>query len=131
MRPAFLGLGAIGRPMAIRVAAAHSSLTVWNRTASRAESFAAEHKVHVAKTPADAARDADVVITCFPTSRDVESVLDGPAGLLGAVRSGSVLVDCTSGDPPTSPRIAAPLPDTPIPYLHAPSTAGAPGPHNA
>ncbi len=127
MRPAFLGLGAIGRPMAIRVAAAHSSLTVWNRTASRAESFAAEHKVHVAKTPGDAARDADVVITCFPTSRDVESVLDGADGLLAGMRAGTVLVDCTSGDPATSRRMAARLAEQKIAYLDAPVSGGVSG----
>jgi 3-hydroxyisobutyrate dehydrogenase-like beta-hydroxyacid dehydrogenase len=97
MHPAFFGLGAIGRPMAIRVAGAFPELVVWNRTAARADSFAGEHKVRAAKTPADAARDADVVITCFPTSRDVESLLDGATGLLAGMRTGTVLVDCTSG----------------------------------
>jgi 3-hydroxyisobutyrate dehydrogenase len=127
MRPAFLGLGAIGRPMAIRVAAAHPSLIVWNRTVSRAESFAAENKVHAAATPADAVRDADIVITCFPTSRDVESVLDGPTGLLAGLRGGTVLVDCTSGDPTTSRRIAARLAEKDIAYLDAPVSGGVSG----
>jgi 3-hydroxyisobutyrate dehydrogenase len=127
MHPAFLGLGAIGRPMAIRVAAAHPSLTVWNRTASRAESFAVENKVHAASTPADAAREADVVITCFPTSRDVESVLDGATGLLAGMRAGTVLVDCTSGDPATSRRIATRLAEKDIKYLDAPVSGGVSG----
>ena len=50
--------------------------------------------------------DADVVITCLPTSPDVESLLDGDAGLLRGMRSGTTLVDCTSGDPTTSQRMA-------------------------
>jgi len=58
---AFLGLGAIGRPMAARLAAAPDiELAVWNRTADRARSFAAEHRARVAATPADAARSRRV-----------------------------------------------------------------------
>ena len=65
---AFLGLGAIGRPMAARLAhAAGVTLTVWNRTRDKADAFAREHGVRAATTPADAARAADVVITCFPS----------------------------------------------------------------
>src|ERR1044071_8627149 len=104
MNPAFLGLGAIGRPMAARVAGVFANLVVWNRTADRAKSFAAEHKVRAAASPAEAAREADVVITCLPLSKDVESLLDGPTGLVGAMRKGTTLVDCTSGDPATSRR---------------------------
>ena len=73
---AFLGLGAIGRPMAARLAAAPDvTLAVWNRTAERARSFAAETRARHAPTPADAARGADVAITCFPVSADVDAVL--------------------------------------------------------
>src|SRR3954462_1467999 len=99
MNPAFLGLGAIGRPMAARVALAFPNLIVWNRSADKAKSFAAEHGSRVASSPAEAAADADVVVTCLPLSRDVESLLDGPTGLLSTMRRGSTLVDCTSGDP--------------------------------
>jgi 3-hydroxyisobutyrate dehydrogenase len=127
MRPAFLGLGAIGKPMATRVAAAFPSLTVWNRTADKAAAFAAEAKVAAASTPADCVRDADVVITCFPTSSDVASLLDGPTGLLAGMRNGTVLVDCTSGDPATSRRIAERLAEKGIGYLDAPVSGGVAG----
>src|SRR5215203_4497264 len=99
---AFLGLGAIGRPMAARLAAAPGiSLVVWNRTAERARAFAAETGARHAASP------ADVVITCFPVSADVEAILDGGDGLLTGLARGAALVDCTSGDPVTSRRIAA------------------------
>src|SRR5690349_782065 len=127
MNPAFLGLGTIGRPMAARVAGVFANLIVWNRTAERARSFAAEYKVHVAPSPADAAKDADVVITCLPLSRDVESLLDGPTGLLGSMRKGTTLVDCTSGDPATSRRIAARLAEKGIDYVDAPVSGGVTG----
>jgi 3-hydroxyisobutyrate dehydrogenase len=124
MKPAFLGLGAIGRPMAARVAAAFPNLTVWNRTGDRATAFASEHKVTAAASPADAAADADVVITCLPLSRDVESLLDGPNGLLRAMKRGTTLVDCTSGDPVTSRRIAARLAEQGVDFVDAPVSGG-------
>jgi 3-hydroxyisobutyrate dehydrogenase len=127
MTPAFLGLGAIGRPMAARVAAAFPNLTVWNRTASRATDFAGEHKVRVAKTPADAVKDADVIVTCLPTSKDVESLLDGPDGILAGVKKGAILVDCTSGDPATSKRIAARLAERGADFIDAPVSGGTTG----
>src|SRR5689334_20511926 len=98
---AFLGLGAIGAPMAAHLAPPATSLTVWNRTPKRAADFAAKTGVVAVETPADAARAADIVFTCFPVSRDVEGILDGPSGLLAGFRKNAVLVDCTSGDPPT------------------------------
>ena len=127
MNPAFLGLGAIGRPMAARVAAAYPSLVVWNRTAERATAFAAEHNVHVAASPAEAAASADVVMTCLPLSRDVESLLDGPSGLLAGMRQGATLIDCTSGDPATSRRIADRLAEQGIDFVDAPVSGGVAG----
>ena len=124
---AFLGLGAIGRPMAKRVAAAGLGLVVWNRTAGRAREFAAETGARQAATPAEAACDAEVVITCLPTSPDVESLLDGDDGLLHGMRVGATLVDCTSGDPATSQRIARRLAERGVDYLDAPVSGGVVG----
>lgn len=125
---AFLGLGAIGRPMAARLAHASGiTLAVWNRTAERAASFGREHGARVASTPADAARGADVVITCLPVSPDVEALLDGKDGLLATMASGTTLVDCTSGDPATSRRIAARLAEQGIGFLDAPVSGGTSG----
>jgi 3-hydroxyisobutyrate dehydrogenase len=125
---AFLGLGAIGRPMAACLARATGvTLTVWNRTTATAEAFAREHGVRLAGTPAEAARGAEVVITCFPVSADVESVLDGPGGLIAGMAKGAALVDCTSGDPATSKRIAARLAEHGVDYLDAPVSGGVKG----
>ena len=122
---AFLGLGAIGRPMAARLAAAADiSLAVWNRTAERARAFASETGARHASTPADAARGADLAITCFPVSADVDAVLDGPEGLLAGLARGAMLVDCTSGDPATSRRIAAKLAERGVGFLDAPVSGG-------
>ncbi len=124
---AFLGLGAIGTPMARHLARPEWGLRVWNRTAAKAAAFAAEHGVTHAATPADAARGASVVITCFPVSADVESLLDGPTGLLATMERGATLVDCTSGDPATSARIAAKLAERGIDFIDAPVSGGVVG----
>lgn len=128
MQPvAFLGLGAIGAPMAAHLAPPATQLTVWNRTASRAEAFAARTGSRTAATPAEAARGAEVVLTCFPTSREVESLLDGPDGLVAGLANGSVLVDCTSGDPATSRRIATRLAERGVGFVDAPVSGGTSG----
>jgi len=124
---AFLGLGAIGAPMAQHLAPPATSLTVWNRTASRAQEFAAQTGAKEAATPAEAARGAEVVITCFPSSREVEGLLDGYDGLAASLEAGSVLVDCTSGDPATSRRIAARLAERGVGFLDAPVSGGTSG----
>lgn len=124
MNVAFLGLGAIGRPMARRIADAGLTLAVWNRTRARAEEFARETGARAATSPADAARGTDVVITCLPVSADVEALLDGAEGLLAGMQAGSTLVDCTSGDPATSRRIAARLAEHRIAFLDAPVSGG-------
>ena len=127
MNIAFLGLGAIGRPMAARIAAAGLPLTVWNRTASRADEFAREHGAQRAATPAEAAREADVIVTCLPTSRDVAGLLDGPDGLLAGMHQGAALVDCTSGDPATSRTIRDKLAASRIDFIDAPVSGGTTG----
>jgi 3-hydroxyisobutyrate dehydrogenase len=124
---AFLGLGAIGAPMAKHLVAPEFTLAVWNRTAGKAAAFATANNARHAKTPADAARGVAIVITCLPTSREVAGLLDGPDGLLATMTSGSILVDCTSGDPATSRAIAARLAEKGIGFLDAPVSGGVAG----
>jgi 3-hydroxyisobutyrate dehydrogenase len=126
-RVAFLGLGAIGTPMARHLAVPELDLVVWNRTRSKADAFAASATARAADTPAHAAQDRDVVITCFPVSRDLESLLDGPTGLLATLAPGALLVDCTSGDGATSRRIAERLAAQGIDFLDAPVSGGVAG----
>lgn len=126
MNVAFLGLGAIGAPMARHVAS-RFPLTVWNRTGSKAEAFAQQNRTRSAATPREAAADADVVITCLPTSREVEALLDGDDGLLVGMKSGATLVDCTSGDPTTSQRIAQHLASSTRHFIDAPVSGGVSG----
>lgn len=124
---AFLGLGAIGTPMARHLVAPEFSLAVWNRTAVKAAAFARQHGVRHAASPADAVRGADIVVTCLPTSKEVAALLDGPDGLLAGMAKGSVLVDCTSGDPATTRHTAARLAERGIAFLDAPVSGGVAG----
>lgn len=126
-RVAFLGLGAIGAPMA-RQLARRFDLAVWNRTASRAVAFASTHHgASQARTPAEAATGRDIVVTCLPTSNEVEQVLDGPTGLLAGLQRGALVIDCTSGDPDGSRRIAARLSDAGVGFIDAPVSGGVSG----
>ena len=127
MKIGFIGLGDIGEPIASHLSKEPFELTVWNRTAAKANEFARNHKARVAPTPADTVRDAAVVITCLPSSAEVEAVLHGENGILEAMRKGSVLIDCTSGDPPTSRSIAAELGGRGIEFIDAPVSGGTAG----
>jgi len=126
---AFLGLGAIGAPMAAHVARAGHALSIWNRTIERASgSDAAVRGARVATSAADAVRDADIVITCLPESSHVAALLAADAGAMqAALRRGTLLVDCTSGDPETSRRIAATLAPLGVDFIDAPVSGGVAG----
>ena len=123
MNTAFLGLGAIGRPMAARVARAHD-LTVWNRTRATADEFVRTTPCRVAATPAEAVREAEVVMACLSTSRDVASILDGKDGVLAAIRPGALFLDCTSGDPATARSMSERLAASGVAYADCPVSGG-------
>lgn len=125
MRIGFLGLGAIGRPMASHLV--DQDLIVWNRTSSVARAVAAQYGVEWADTPRALAHRVDAAITCLPTSAEVADVLWGPAGLAEGLASGSLVVDCTSGDPARSRRIADDLARRGVGFVDAPVSGGTNG----
>ncbi|MDA1081145.1 MAG: NAD(P)-dependent oxidoreductase [Gemmatimonadetes bacterium] len=124
---AFLGLGAIGTPMARHLATPEFSLRVWNRTAAKAADFASEHDATHAATPREAVDGADFIVTCLSTSADVEALLDGPSGIEAGLADGAMFIDCTSGDPATSQRIAVRLAKKNVAFLDAPVSGGVAG----
>lgn len=123
---AFLGLGAIGAPIARHVASV-SDLAVWNRTVARAEELARTTRVRIAARPSDAAAAVSVLFTCLPTSREVEEVLFGANGAAAVLQAGTVVVDCTSGDPAGSRRIAERLAAQGVDFIDAPVSGGTSG----
>jgi 3-hydroxyisobutyrate dehydrogenase-like beta-hydroxyacid dehydrogenase len=96
MRVAFTGLGVMGYPMAGYLAAAGHDVTVYNRTTAKSDAWLKEHKGTQALTPADAAKNAEVVFCCVGNDEDVRAVILGKNGILASIASGSVIVDHTT-----------------------------------
>jgi 3-hydroxyisobutyrate dehydrogenase-like beta-hydroxyacid dehydrogenase len=94
----FIGLGAMGAPMAQRLVNAGHQLTVWNRTRSRCEPLAASG-ARIAATPADASRAGEIVITMISDSTALRAVTGGAEGALAGLRPRSVLVDMSTVGP--------------------------------
>ncbi|HEY8312385.1 MAG TPA: NAD(P)-dependent oxidoreductase, partial [Gemmatimonadaceae bacterium] len=123
---AFVGLGAIGTPMARHLAGA-TSLAVWNRTQAKATSFARLAGAREATSPSDAAEGAEFFVTCLPTSAQVDEILFGPDGAAAHLKPGALVIDCTSGDPATSRSIADRLSAYAIDFIDAPVSGGVVG----
>src|SRR4051795_8639393 len=107
MKIAFIGLGAMGFPMA-RHLSKHHELVVWNRTREKAERHAREHGTTLANDLADCAT-AEVIITMLPTSVEVDEILDK---LLPSLRTVTLWIHATSGYPNASKQPAARLGET-------------------
>jgi 3-hydroxyisobutyrate dehydrogenase-like beta-hydroxyacid dehydrogenase len=125
-RVAFLGLGIMGSRMAANLSRAGFELTVWNRTSSKADAFAAEHGATVADTPAQAAASSDLVVTMVVDGPQVEHVLLGPDGVLAGARPGLLCVDCSTIGPAATRSIAAALEPHGVRMLDAPVTGSSP-----
>jgi 3-hydroxyisobutyrate dehydrogenase/2-hydroxy-3-oxopropionate reductase len=106
---AFLGLGAMGAPMAARLIGAGHAVTVFNRTRSRAEAM--EGAARVADSPADAAAGAEAAITMLSTPDAVREVLLGPEGLAHAMASGTTVIDMSTIGPEHAAGLAAEMPE--------------------
>ena len=104
MRVALLGLGRMGRPMAANLARAGHELVVWNRTRARAESVKG---AAVARTPAEAAAGAAVVVTILADDAAVESVVLGPDGVAAGLAPGAVHAGMSTVSVACSRRLAA------------------------
>jgi 3-hydroxyisobutyrate dehydrogenase len=103
---AFIGLGVMGGPMARHLAAAGHDVTVYNRTAGKAEDWVAAHGGRSAATPAAAAEGAQVVLSCVGADRDVEAVTLGPDGAFSVMQPGSLFVDHTTASAIIARRLA-------------------------
>lgn len=120
---ALLGLGLMGKPMGFNLLKKGIPLTVWNRTAARADDLVAAGARRAA-TPREAAASADVVITIVSDPPALESVLWGADGVLAGLRPGSVLVDSSTVSPGLARRAAAACAERGCEFLDAPVTGG-------
>jgi len=126
MKIGFIGLGAMGFPMARHLAKQHDVI-VWNRTREKAERHAREHGTKLAGDMTECA-DADIIITMLPTSREVDEVVDR---MLPSLRKGTLWIDATSGDPNVSRNTAARLATHGVAFVDAPVTGAVVGAENA
>jgi len=125
-----VGLGIMGRPMAVNLIAAGFPLTVYNRTRERAEELVSAG-ARAAATPAEVARAAGVIVVIVTDSKDVEAVVAGPGGIAEGIRPGAVVVDMSTVAPSTERRMAALLRERGAEYLDAPVSGGDVGAKNA
>ena len=119
----FIGLGLMGRPMALNLLKAGYAVTVWNRTRARADDVVAAG-AKLAVTPRETAAGADVLFTIVSDPPAVEAVLWGADGALAGLRKGSVLVDSSTVSPDLARRTAAACAELGVEYLDAPVTGG-------
>src|SRR5882724_5455989 len=96
MKTAFIGLGVMGYPMAGHLQKGGNDVTVYNRNAQKAEQWKAEYGGESAATPADAARDKDIVFCCVGRDSDLREVTLGAQGAFGAMKKGALFVDHTT-----------------------------------
>lgn len=126
MKIGFIGLGAMGYPMARHLAKEHEVI-VWNRTREKAERHSREHGTKLAADLSDCA-NADTIITMLPTSREVDEIVDR---LLPHVKKGTLWIDATSGDPNVSRETAKRLAAKGVDFVDAPVTGAVVGAENA
>ncbi|TRW18053.1 NAD(P)-dependent oxidoreductase [Glacieibacterium frigidum] len=129
MKLSFLGLGVMGAPMARHLAAAGHDVTVYNRTAAKAQAWVAAHGGRAAATPAEAATGAEVVLTCVGNDDDLRAVVLGPDGALAAMAPGALFVDHTTVSATIAREIAA-AGEGRVLVLDAPVSGGQAGAEN-
>jgi len=128
---AFLCLGTMGYPMAGHLVRAGHRVRVYNRTRSRSEAFFAEYGGELAPTPADAARDAEIVFACSGNDADLKSIVTGESGAFAGMHPGAVFVDHTSVSARVTRELAGEAAGRGLGYLDAPVSGGQAGAENA
>jgi 3-hydroxyisobutyrate dehydrogenase-like beta-hydroxyacid dehydrogenase len=127
-RVAFLGLGVMGYPMAGHLLKGGHDVTVYNRTAARADQWVREHGGASAPTPCEAATGCDIVLMCVGNDDDVRSVAydaDGaPAGALAGMKTGAILIDHTTASATIARELEAACRERGMGFIDAPISGG-------
>jgi 3-hydroxyisobutyrate dehydrogenase len=127
MTAGFIGLGAMGQPMARNLHRAGLLAGTWNRTAGKSAAFAAETGCRAYPTPAALAADCDAVITCVSADADLLAVVDA---LCPALRPGSLVIDCSTVAADTAREAAARVAAAGSNFLDCPVSGGVEGARN-
>ena len=129
-RVAWIGLGVMGYPMAGHLVRAGHEVTVYNRTAEKAERWVGEHGGHAAPTPREAARDADFVLACVGNDEDLRQVTVGEDGAFHGMKGGAVFVDHTTASADVARELHAKAGAMGLGFIDAPVSGGQAGAEN-
>jgi len=127
---AFLGLGVMGYPMAGHLARAGHSVTVYNRSAGKAQSWMQEFGGRSAATPRAAAENADIVFCCVGNDDDLRSVVLGADGALAGMKPGACFVDHTTASAQVARELFARAQSAGLQFIDAPVSGGQAGAQN-
>lgn len=127
---AFLGLGVMGAPMAGHLQNAGHEVTVYNRTATKAEAWVAQYGGAMAKTPSGAASGADFVMACVGNDDDLRGVCLGAEGAFAGMQAGAVFVDHTTVSAAVTRELYAAADALQISFVDAPISGGQAGAEN-
>lgn len=127
---AFLGMGVMGAPMAGHLAGAGHDVTVYNRTASKADAWVAKHRGTAAATPREAAEGCAIVMACVGNDDDLRGVCLGEDGAFASMSEGSVFVDHTTVSAEVTRELSAVAAERGIAWVDAPVSGGQAGAEN-
>lgn len=127
---AFLGLGVMGYPMAGHLQAAGHEVTVYNRTAAKAEAWVAQHGGQHATTPAEAANGAEFVMACVGNDDDLRSVCLGADGAFATMEPGAIFVDHTTVSAAVTRALSDEAQKQNLAFVDAPISGGQAGAEN-
>jgi 3-hydroxyisobutyrate dehydrogenase len=127
MKIGVVGLGIMGKPIAVNLIKAGYSVTVFNRTEVKAKAFVNDIGGALAASPAEVAKASDVVITMVSDSPDVEEVILGPVGVTASAKKGLIVIDMSTISPAVTKRIGRRLQEAGMEMLDAPVSGGEKG----
>jgi len=127
---AFIGLGVMGFPMAGYISKGGHNVTVYNRTASKADKWLSEYKGQKADTPAKAAAGADFIFTCVGNDKDLREVTFGETGIFKTIKKGAVYIDNTTASATIAREIYDYSKKNNFGFLDAPVSGGQAGAEN-
>jgi 2-hydroxy-3-oxopropionate reductase len=125
-RVGFIGLGIMGRGMAANLLKAGFDLTVWNRTASRADELVAQG-AKLAASPAELGQGCDIICCCVSDTPDVREVLLGEGGVIKGAQPGALVIDMSTISPQGARDVAAALGEQGVHFIDAPVSGGSEG----
>jgi 3-hydroxyisobutyrate dehydrogenase-like beta-hydroxyacid dehydrogenase len=130
MKVSFIGLGAMGFPMAGHLASAGHDVTVYNRTSSKSQQWQSRFNGKSENTPKLASTNAQVVLLCVGNDNDVKDVVFGESGVLMGMNEGSILIDHTTTSAELARELAQACAEKNIAFLDAPVSGGQAGAEN-